>query len=336
MNNHKLTEFSLIDQITKKINHFSSQVYKGIGDDTAIIKESGGKLLFTTDAQVEGVHFSTKYLSYYQIGKRAVAINISDVAAMGGFPKYILVSLFIQRNISSEDINQLYDGMLDECKDFGVEIIGGNISKSNQFIIDIFLTGEMNTHSPLLRSAARLGDKVLVTGTIGDSACGLKILADNKLKIPKACKDRLLNKHILPIPRVKEGIFIAKSGLATSMIDISDGLSSDLGHICEQSHKGVRIYSGNIPISKEVKLYSEISGTSYMEYALNGGEDYELCFTASERNAEKLINRLKNSTGTKATIIGEIVEEKYGRKIVDFKGKSLVLVSKGWDHLKKT
>ncbi|MDO9028184.1 MAG: thiamine-phosphate kinase, partial [Candidatus Roizmanbacteria bacterium] len=169
-----LSEFSLIDRITQKFHKFKSDLYKGIGDDTAVVKVNKDRcLLYTCDALVSGVHFSEKYSTPYQIGRKAAAINISDIAAMGGKPNHFLVSLFLPEGTTEKFIDELYQGLTEECNLYDIDIIGGNIARSNQFIIDLFLIGEVSPQNLLLRSGAKVGDLVLVTGTLGDSAAGL-------------------------------------------------------------------------------------------------------------------------------------------------------------------
>ncbi len=300
---HPLSEFSLINRIAKKFPKYNHDVVKGIGDDTAVIKINKNKcLLFTCDAQVSGEHFLEKYSSPYQIGRKAAAVNLSDIAAMGGVPKHILVSLFLPKRTTEKCIDELYRGLTDECKKYNVEIIGGNIAKSNQFIIDIFLIGEVIPKNLLLRSGAQVGDAVMVTGTLGDSA---------------------ISKHLTPIPRVREGILFAKSGMVTSMIDISDGLSSDIQHICDESKVGVKLFLEKLPVSNGVEKL----------IALNGGEDYELCFTTSFKNISYLSQLLKKKIGVEITVIGEITASKEGRWLIDENGKKIKLVARGWNHL---
>lgn len=324
MKSKKISEFLLIDRIANKINKYKNTVIKGIGDDAAVIKINKNKcLLFTCDSLVSGVHFSEKYATPYQIGRKAAAINISDIAAMGGKPSYFLVSLFLPKNITKKFIDELYKGLIEECSKYNINIIGGNIAKSNKFIIDLFLIGEVSRQNLLLRSGAKIGDSVLVTGTLGESAAGLKLLQKIKLNVPKKDRKKLIYRHLTPIPRIKEGILISKSKMATSMIDISDGLSSDLGHICDESQVGVKLFKDRIPTANSVKN---------IVLALNGGEDYELCFTVPKKYVSNIINKLKKTVKTKVTVIGEITPKKQGRWLIDSIGGKIPLKAKGWDH----
>ncbi len=323
MNKNNISEFSIIKRISAKFPQYKDTIIKGIGDDAAVIKINKNKyLLYTCDAQVSGEHFLEKYSSPYQIGRKAAAVNLSDIAAMGGIPKYLLVSLFLPKNTTNTFIDELYSGLTEECKKYNVIIVGGNISKSNQFIIDIFLIGEISPKNLLLRSGAKIGDVVVVTGTLGDSAKGLELLKKNKNNYLSQEKQSI-SKYHLPIPRVEEGMILAESGMVNSMIDISDGLSSDLGHICDENKVGVNVFLEKLPVSKGVKKI----------IALNGGEDYELCFTTSFRNVKHLLEILKKKTGTNITIVGEILPSKEGRWFIDENGKKMKLIPRGWDHL---
>lgn len=316
------TEDSLIKRISDNLRINNKNIIKGIGDDTAVVKVNKNKyFLYTCDSLVSGVHFSEKYFSPYQIGRKAATVNMSDIAAMGGVPKHLLVSLFLPEGTTEKFIDELYKGLTDECRVYNVDIIGGNISKSKEFIIDIFLTGEVSSKNLLLRSGARVGDVVVVTGTLGDSATGLKLLQKPGGKISNY-DTQFISKHLTSIPRAKEGMILSQSGMVTSMIDVSDGLSSDVGHICDESNVGVKLFLEKLPVSDGVEKIT----------ALNGGEDYELCFTASFKNVLHLSQLLKKKTGTKITVVGEIIDSKKGRWLLDKNGKKIKLVSKGWDH----
>lgn len=283
----KVGEETLIDKIKMVTGGYSCNVIKGIGDDCAVVKAGNKYLLYTTDSIVEGVHFSRKTFSPRDIGRKVAAVNISDIAAMGGIPKYMLVSLFLPKEITEKLIGELYGGINEECRRYGVKTIGGNISHANQLIIDVFLIGETDKNNIIYRSGAKIGDKVLVTGTVGKKDAWTRV----------------------PEPRVKEGRLITRSKKATAMIDVSDGLSTDLLHICDESKVGVRLYADRLP-------------TDDIGRALNGGEDYELCFTAS-------VPKIKD---VKATVIGEIIPQAAGRWLIEKNGRKSKLIAKGWDH----
>ncbi len=262
-------------------------VTKGIGDDCAYVDAGKKYWLYTTDSIVENVHFTLKKYSPENIGRKAIAVNVSDIAAMGGKPKQCLVSLFLPTHVYGKLITKIYQGIVKECRKYRVDIIGGNIAKSEKLIIDIFMIGEVKKNKLILRSGAKVGDKVLVTGTLGKKNAWERV----------------------PTPRVHEGQMIARSKKATAMIDISDGLSTDLLHICEESQVGVKLFTEKIP-------------TNNLDLALNGGEDYELCFTAP-------VSQIK---GVKTTVIGEIIPRASGCWLIDKKGNKSLLQPKGWDH----
>lgn len=299
----KQTESNLIETIRKMFNVKIPHVIKGIGDDCAVVKKSNTMYsLYTCDSQVEGVHFTENQITPQQLGKRAVTVAISDIAAMGGKPLYILVSLFLPQNYNK--IYELNKGIFQAVKKYGVSVIGGNISRSEKLIIDVFTIGEVEVKKLVLRSCAKPDDLVFVTGILGNAASYLS-----------------KKKYFEPKTRLQEAQIIASLG-ATSMIDLSDGLSTDLSHICDESGVGVEVFEEKIP-----------KGKNSIDQALNGGEDYELCFTAPKKSAQEIIKRGAKETGTRVTIIGEITKKEQGRWIVYSDGTKKVLEPKGWDHL---
>lgn len=333
MKTQHLSEFSLINRIRARSPKYGSGVIKGIGDDAAVVKATKDKyILYTCDALVSGEHFLEEYSSAYQIGRKAAVINISDIASMGGTPKHFLISLFLPKNTTQKFIDELYRGLNEECNRYKIDIIGGNISRSDQFIIDLFLIGEVSSSRMLLRSGAKVEDLVLVTGELGDSAAGLKVLQNPNINIPDDDKQRLITRHLIPVPRLKEALLIAKLKEANSMIDISDGLSSDLGHICDESKVGVRLFEDKLPVSGSMKKVALTAEISWMDLALHGGEDYELCFTVPKKYLAGIYRELEK-TPTKVTVIGEIIPKNQGRWIINNKGKEIPFISKGWDHL---
>ena len=319
MNSKKLGEFALIDQLTHNLPKYRKEVIKGVGDDCAVLVQSTQKhLLITCDVQVEGVHFSTNIPKPEQIGKKAIAVNISDIAAMGGKPTFCLVSLIIPRKTNSEYVDSIYSGIRSSCKQYDIQIIGGNISTGKQLAIDIFMMGEVRKDELLLRSGAKPGDKVMVTGSLGGAAASLA-----------------LNKHFIPQSRLTEASIIAKSKLSTAMIDISDGLLSDIGHVCDQSNVGVVIHETQILVPGSVTRLEKQLHKKPLTFALTGGEDYELLFTAPSGAADKIIRMVQRKTGTPVSIIGEVLPKANGRWVQSKNGQKQPLISTGWDHLGK-
>jgi len=330
----EIGEFGLIDRVKEAIGSPGAGVVVGIGDDVAVLRARGDKyLLATCDIQVEGTHFLKEAISPYQLGRKAAAINISDIAAMGGVPTYLLVSLALPKETPVEYVDGLYEGLREETELAGVEIVGGNMSHSPQIMVDIFLLGEVEAEHLLLRSGARVGDRVLVTGSVGDSGAGLALLLDPTRDRSGEEAREVLKAHLTPTPRLKEGKAIARARIATSMIDVSDGTVSDVGHICEASGVGVRLWADALPISPATRAVAEALGKDPLEWALHGGEDYELIFTAPADKAGELAALVEEETTTSVTIIGEIIEE--GMNLVPPSGESLPLEPRGWDHFRR-
>ncbi len=323
----ELGEIGFLKKIEASLPLSDKSVLLGIGDDAAAVRVSKGKtLLATTDLLTEGIHFDLRYTSFFQLGAKALLVNISDIAAMGGIPKYALIAIAVPDNIKAEDLSELYRGIKKTASSYNVSIIGGDTSGSkNSLTINITLLGEAKQGNIVMRGGARPGDKIFVTGTLGDSSAGLELLKKGKRN------GYLIQRHLLPIPRVKEGVFLSKNRLATSMIDISDGLSTDLNHICRMSRVGAIIYEDKIPLSKELKK-ADLK-KSPLHYALSGGEDYELLFTVNEKNVIKIYSAItKNKIS--ATMIGEITERKRGMLLIDRKGRQMSLLPTGFNHFK--
>ena len=327
-------EFGLIERIKTKLASPHQDIIKGIGDDACAIETQKGRLLLSTiDALIEDVHFDLRFISAYNLGKKSLAVNISDIAAMGGTPKFFLISLGIPSKISVEFIDEFVNGLRETANSFQTYVVGGDTSFSPEKLnINIVLLGEAFPGNVIYRDNAHVGDQVFVTGTLGDSALGLKILMNRKelSKVEEKFKD-LIERHCNPTPRVAEGRLIAENCLASAMIDISDGLISDLGHICEQSKVGAKIWLDKLPTSEAFQNYSPEFADRPMDLALGGGEDYELLFTVDRGNVD-LLNSIKNRFKTKITHIGEITEPGEGITVLDDSGKRYAVERKGFDH----
>jgi thiamine-monophosphate kinase len=262
-------------------------------------------------------------------------VNISDIAAMAAIPKYALISLALDLNTDIKFIDEFYQGAIEAASGYGVVIIGGDLSKSDILVINVTLIGETEREMIRRRNAASVGEKILVTGKPGSSAAGLNLLTNEEVSnlLSYSKKEELIKTHFMPVARVKEARLAAALG-ATSIEDISDGLAADLKHICEQSKTGARIYLSEIPIDDSVKKISEVLTGSEYDLALNGGEDYELVFTAPESKVDKIIDEILKITETSVSVIGEIVPEKEGIMLVKEDGLLTKLVSCGFDHFK--
>jgi len=330
MNLREIGEFGLINRIREWMAISHSDLVQGIGDDVAVIEMGEKALLVTTDILIEGIHFERSWINPYQLGGKALAVNLSDIAAMGGTPKYFLISIGLPKNLLYSFISSLYRGLKEEAKRFCVGLIGGDTSLSNKIVINICLLGEGKKENLLFRNGARVGDDLYVSGTLGDSALGLKIL---KKRGPKGEPKGLVEKHLSPFPRIKLGQAIAKHHLATSMIDISDGLLIDTFHILEESKVGARVWEGRIPLSKLYKKWILSYTKDPYQIALCGGEDYELLFTAP-RVIRKRISSLSLSLKIPITCIGEILPKKEGFHIIRRDGKEYSPLHLGFDHFK--
>lgn len=329
------SEFELIRKIIKKLPGTHPDVIIGAGDDTGVIKmPDGNYLLATTDSQVDGVHFLSKIAKPLDIGSKSIAVNVSDIAAMGGIPTFCLVSLILPKILNDDYVDKLYDGIIKECKRYDIQIIGGNISAGKELVVDIFMLGKTTPDQLLLRRGAKPGDIILVTGDFGGASGGLQLLLDPKLEVSAGNRKILLLRQFIPTPRIKEAQVIAGLKLATSMIDVSDGLGADLGHVCESSKVGARIFEEKIPISDAVREIAGKTGRNLWELAVNGGEDYELMFTAPKSTVDSIISSVKQETGTDVTVIGEILPETEGKWLALKNGKTIQLPVEGWDHFR--
>ena len=327
-----LGEFGLIDRIRKTASRNTERAPIGIGDDAAaLVLSPAAVLLATTDMLLEGVHFDLATTDLFSLGWKSAAVNLSDIAAMGGAPRFCLTALGIPPSLTVEDIREFYRGVNACLKKFGAVLVGGDTCRSRKgFTISAALLGEIERKRIITRSGARAGDLIFVTGTLGDSAAGLELM---KAGIPGAgsrvqgAARRLVEKHLRPVPRVVEGRKLAVSGIASAMIDVSDGLSSDLGHICEQSRVGVEIVAEKIPLSKHVLSLRNLRRPA-LEYALSGGEDYELLFTVPREKAGRL-----RSIRFEVTEIGRVVQGT-GMRLVGDDGRRTPFRASGYDHFR--
>ncbi len=329
----ELGEFGLIARITQALSS-SSDVFLGIGDDAAVLDTGGDELLVATcDAQVEDTHFRLRSLSPYDIGRRALAVNLSDIAAMGARPRFALVSLLLPPMLDVAVLDGIYAGLRAEAAQFHVAIVGGNIARNpERLIIDITLLGTGARDRLLRRDRAQAGDIVMVTGSLGMAAAGLLLAEDEQLasRVPASVGATLRAAQSVPTPRVAAGQWLAEHGVTTAL-DISDGLAADLTHICEASHVGARLDADALPIAPEVAIVARLAARDPQELALFGGEDYELLFTVPAERAPALAQELFAATGVTATPIGAIRADEHRTLIRQ--GKAGPLVARGWDHL---
>lgn len=299
-------EFEVIARLKRRFREAGVGIVRGIGDDAAALRVSPGYLLLaTTDAAVEGVHFQRASTTPRLLGQRVLAVNLSDIAAMGGIPRWALVSLSLPGQTPFDFVEELADGLGEEAARFGVGIVGGNLARSpERLVLDLTLLGEGEPDRVVYRTGARAGDRLLVTGTLGDAAAGLTILlGDAPATVPGA--DELIARQQLPTPRVEAGRAIACSGLATAMIDLSDGLASDLGHLGEDNQLGATVYAEEVPLSAAIQSLATAIGRDPLSWALHGGEDYELLLTAPPDRVGELIAAVQ-AVGVRLTDVGEL------------------------------
>ena len=336
MNIEQLGEFGLIDRIQRALPVPGADVIVGIGDDVAVLRAIGTRVwLATCDVQVEGAHFLREAIAPRDLGRKALAINLSDIAATGGTPRFALVSLGLPGDLGVEFMDELYAGLRAEAEIFGVDIIGGNMARSRLGIfIDVFLLGEAPRENVLLRSGARVGDKILVTGTLGDAAAGVALLTNRALTTTEAYAAMARSHRDTPTPRVREGQLIGAAHVATAMLDVSDGLASDLSHICERSGVSARVFAEHLPVADENRLLARAAYGDERHFALYGGEDYELLFTAPAAQANALADKITRETGTRVSIIGEILPKDARRELTLPDGRVIPLEARGWDHFK--
>jgi thiamine-monophosphate kinase len=303
-------------------------VVKGIGDDVAIIRSAPGKvLLVTTDLLLQDVHFTLAHTDPVALGKKALAANLSDIAACGGTPTAFVVSLALPGETAVDFVKALYEGMMEQARQFNCSLVGGDTSKGKALMISITLLGEAEEGKVVYRHGAKQGDRIFVTGQLGDSALGLEMLRNG------VEKGHSVQRHLAPTPRIREGQEVAHQGLATAMIDISDGLVADLGHVLEASNVGAQVQLAQLPLSEEYRKHIGQYQSDPYYFALAGGEDYELLFTAPEGRAEA-IKKLAKELGTPMTLIGEIIEASKGMEVLGEDGKEYSVEQQGHDHFK--
>ncbi len=326
----EIGEFGLIDKIRKWMVPSLPEIVRSIGDDVAVVDLGKKVLLITTDILIEGIHFERSWMDPYRLGRKALAVNLSDIASMGGNPKYFLISIGLPKSLPLSFVSTLYRGFKDEAGQFGVDLIGGDTSLSQKIVINVCLIGEGHRKNLLYRNGARAGNDLYVSGTIGDSALGLRFLKDRSIKKrPKG----LIEKHLLPKPRIELGRVLAQRHLASAVIDVSDGLINDTLHLLEESKVGARIWRDCIPLSKEYRKWVRVYSEDPYRFALSGGEDYELLFTASPRR-RSIISSLSNTLRIPITRIGVILEVRKGFELLGSDDEPIFQYQQGFDHFK--
>ncbi len=322
-----IDELDSLKLIREKFVNVSGRVTVGIGDDAAALKINSGNLLVATvDVQVEDVHFKKGTVPPDTLARRALAVALSDIGAMGGIPRFFLSSLGIPKVEDEDFLLETLDGFQRGAEEFDVELVGGNLSSSEKLFIDITALGEVEPELIARRKGAEVGDLVYVSGTLGDAALGLKML----LRDTDKRDNYLISRHTFPTPRLALGRALALEKLVSSMIDISDGLLLDLERITTEHGRGAEIYIDRVPFSPEYKDSVHNFLDDLYEFALSGGEDYELLFTSPEEKAKE-IRSVSEKVGVKITQIGRVIE-KPALRVIDTSGKELKYNQKGFIH----
>jgi thiamine-monophosphate kinase len=323
-------EFRLIERLLSRVPA-GDGLLVGAGDDAAVLAPTPGTALVATcDGQVEGVHFSRQGTPPRSLGHRALAVNLSDVAAMGGRPRWALVALTLPPDLEVGWLDQLYDGLAALAERHGVGVVGGNVARTTgPIVVDVTLLGEVQPEARLTRAGARSGDAVVVTGTPGQSAAGLRLILQPIARRWGEPEDaeRLLISHRAPEPRVEAGRRLSASGVVTAAIDVSDGLAADLSHVLAASGVGATLDEAALPVSPALGRFAAAVGVDPLELVLHGGEDYELLFTCGPGHAERLTGEL----GLPATRIGT-VEDEPGLRRRGRDGVARPLAARGHDH----
>ena len=330
-------EFGLIRHLTEKFKTENPSTMKGVGDDAAVLSYENKKVLVTTDLLLEGIHFDLVYVPIMHLGYKAAVVNFSDIYAMNGTPKQITVSIGVSKRFSVEDLEQLYAGIQLACDKYGVDLIGGDTSASlTGLAISITCIGEADEDQIVYRNGANSTDIICVTGDLGSAYMGLQLLerekvvfsANDEAQPDFEERDYILKRQLKPEARKDIIELLREKGIKpTAMMDISDGLSSELMHICSQSNVGCRIYEDKIPINYQAVVMAEELNMSIVTAALNGGEDYELLFTVSLEDYEKIVP-LEG-----IAIVGHTTKPELGLQLVGREGEEIELRAQGWNSL---
>jgi len=330
-------EFGLIKHLTEKFKIENPSTLKGVGDDAAVLSYENKKVLVTTDLLLEGIHFDLVYVPIMHLGYKAAVVNFSDIYAMNGEPKQITVSIGVSKRFSVEDLEQLYAGIQLACDKYGVDLIGGDTSASlTGLAISITCIGEADEDKIVYRNGAKETDLICVTGDLGSAYMGLQLLerekvvfaANDEAQPDFEERDYILQRQLKPEAR-KDIIKLLRENeiVPTAMMDISDGLSSELMHICSQSNVGCRIYEDKIPINYQAVVMAEELNMSIVTAALNGGEDYELLFTVALADYDKIVSM------EGIAIVGHTTKQEFGLQLVGREGEEIELRAQGWNSL---
>lgn len=330
-----LGEFGLIEHLTKNFEIQNASTILAVGDDAAVIDHYGKQTVITTDMLIEGIHFDLMYTPLKHLGYKSIIVNLSDIYAMNAIPTQVTMSLGISNRFSVEALNEFYEGVYAACEKYGVDLIGGDTSSSQKgFIISVTAIGETAPDKYVKRSTANKGDLICVSGDLGGAFLGLTLLEREKkiyLENPQIQpdlegEDYIVGRFLKPEAAKHIIEFLEKNDIRpTSMMDISDGLSSEILHICRQSEKGCRIYEDKIPIAEQTRNAAFKFSLDPTVCALNGGEDYELLFTIKQEDYDKIV------LSEDISVVGYITEMEEGRKIITKGGNTFDITAQGWN-----
>lgn len=334
-----LGEFGLIEHLTRNIELQQASSIVGVGDDAAVIDHFGKQTVITTDLLLEGVHFDLMYTPLKHLGYKAAVVNFSDIYAMNAIPTQLLVSIGISNRFSVEAVSEIYEGIYAACHKYGVDLVGGDTSSSQKgLVLSVTAIGEVAPDTFVKRSTAQKGDLLCVSGDLGAAYVGLLFLEREKkiyLESPQVQPDLegeqyVIGRLLKPEARKDIVAFLAEAGITpTAMMDISDGLSSEIMHLCKQSQLGCVLYEEKIPVAEATRLAAykfEIDPTAC---ALSGGEDYELLFTLSQADYDKLV------LNEQISVIGYMTDADQGARIITKGGSTHPLTAQGWNHLQQ-
>lgn len=332
-------EFGLIARLTHGLET-RPDVVLGVGDDAALLDVGTNMLLVATcDAQVEGRHFQSNVATPQEIGHKTLAVNASDIAAMGAEPLWALISLLLPANVSMELLDGIYAGIRSLGRQLGVAIVGGNVSGTDgPLTLDMTLLGRVERERACTRSGGQPGDRLVVTGTLGAAAAGVLAFttahgAASRVQVAPALLERARVALAAPVPRVAEGRALGATGVVSAMLDVSDGLAADLGHLCTASGVGVVVEAESLPIDAATSAIAAAYGRDPLELAIGGGEAYELLFTVPPDALDAALHAVQ-SVGSSASVIGELTEAREGMRLRLGDGTLRPLEPRGWDHLR--
>ncbi|GAB4259717.1 MAG: thiamine-phosphate kinase [Thermoleophilia bacterium] len=327
-----LGEFGFLARLRERLGTSLPGARVALGDDAAVLTPPGGELVVTTDMSVEGVHFDLAYTGWFDLGFRTAAVNISDIAAMGGLPRFLVVALGVRGETSIADLDAFYAGLEMCARAYGTAVVGGDTTSSRDTVVSITVLGECEPGRAVLRSGARPGDLLVVTGVVGASAAGLALLAGKAgLTLDSRLRVQLTEAHLRPRPRVDEGRAAAAAG-ATAMADISDGLLRDAANIAAASGVRLEIDTGRVPVAPGVAEVAAALGVDPLELALGGDEDFELLLMVPPAQAEGLCGAVETAGGS-ATVIGR-ARRGQGVVLSGPRADLALSLGAGWDHFR--